>query len=153
MELPRGRESGLIPLGNPSDQILDELPQYALDPRHLAAKAAWDRGFEGEGVVVAIIDDPADVTHPDLAPNWAGKAYDPVTDTTYTSASGWLNFIQGLNAPADLYHGTYVASTVSAPRDGQGIAGLAPRPSSSPWPSSSPTTWGTSTWPGASSGP
>ena len=127
VELPRGRESGLIPLGNPSDQILDELPQYALDPRHLAAKAAWDRGFEGEGVVVAIIDDPADVTHPDLAPNWAGKAYDPVTDTTYTSASGWLNFIQGLNAPADLYHGTYVASTVSAPRDGQGIAGLAPK--------------------------
>ncbi|MGC8967046.1 MAG: S8 family serine peptidase [Thermus sp.] len=127
VELPRSQERGLIPLGNPSDQILDELPQYALDPRHLAAKAAWDRGFEGEGVVVAIIDDPADVTHPDLAANWAGKAYDPVTNTTYTSASDWLNFIQNLGDPADLYHGTFVASTVSAPRDGQGIAGLAPR--------------------------
>ncbi|MGC8876717.1 S8 family serine peptidase [Thermus sp.] len=127
VELPRSQERGLIPLGNPSDQILDELPQYALDPRHLAAKAAWDQGFEGEGVVVAIIDDPADVTHPDLAANWAGKAYDPVTNTTYTSASDWLNFIQNLGGPASLYHGTFVASTVSAPRDGQGIAGLAPR--------------------------
>ncbi|MGC8905475.1 S8 family serine peptidase [Thermus sp.] len=127
VELPRSQERGLIPLGNPSDQILDELPQYALDPRHLAAKAAWDQGFEGEGVVVAIIDDPADVTHPDLAANWAGKAYDPVTNTTYTSASDWLNFIQNLGDPADLYHGTFVASTVSARRDGQGIAGLAPR--------------------------
>lgn len=127
VELPRGREGGLVPLGNPADQILDELPQYALDPRHLDAKAAWDRGFEGEGVVVAIIDDPADVTHPDLAANWGGKAYDPVTNTTYTRAEDWMAFIQGLNNPTNLYHGTFVASTVSAPRDGRGIAGLAPK--------------------------
>ncbi|MGQ9753909.1 MAG: S8 family serine peptidase, partial [Thermaceae bacterium] len=95
----KGRESLLsnpVPLGNPSDQVFDELPQYALDPRHLDAKGAWSRGFMGEGVVVAIIDDPADVTHPDLAPNWAGMAYDPVTDTTYTTAQGWLGFIQTL---------------------------------------------------------
>ncbi|ADD27640.1 S8 family serine peptidase [Meiothermus ruber] len=118
---------GLASLGNPADQILDELPQYALDPRHLDAKGAWDRGFMGEGVTVAIIDDPADVTHPDLAANWAGKAYDPVTDTTYTSAQDWLTFIQGLGALADTSHGTFVASTVSAPKDGRGIAGLAPK--------------------------
>ncbi|RTG93972.1 serine protease [Thermus scotoductus] len=117
---------GLRPLGNPSDQILDELPQYALDPRRLDAKAAWDRGFEGEGVVVAIIDDPADVTHPDLAANWAGKAYDPVTNTVYTDAEAWVNFIESLD-PANISHGTFVASTVSAAKDGQGIAGLAPK--------------------------
>ena len=117
---------GLRPLGNPSDQILDELPQYALDPRHLDAKAAWDAGYEGQGVVVAIIDDPADVTHPDLAANWAGKAYDPVTNTVYTDAAAWVNFIESLN-PANISHGTFVASTVSAAKDGQGIAGLAPK--------------------------
>lgn len=124
VEQPRHRSDVLQTLGNPSDQILDELPQYALDPRHLNAKAAWDQGFEGEGVVVAIIDDPADVTHPDLAQNWAGKAYDPVTDTTYTNPNDWLSFI---NNNPNLYHGTFVASTVSAARDGQGIAGLAPK--------------------------
>ncbi|AEV17057.1 Serine protease, subtilase [Thermus sp. CCB_US3_UF1] len=119
-----GRSGALGPLGNPPDQILDALPQYALDPRHLNAKRAWDLGFEGAGVTVAIIDDAADVTHPDLAPNWAGKAYDPVTDTTYTSPSAWLGFI---NSNPNIYHGTFVASTVSAARDGQGIAGLAPK--------------------------
>lgn len=124
VEIPRTRASDLSPLGNPADQLLDALPQYALDPRHLDAKRAWDLGFEGEGVTVAIIDDAADVTHPDLAANWAGKAYDPVTDTTYTSASDWLAFI---NNNPNIYHGTFVASTVSAPRDGQGIAGLAPK--------------------------
>lgn len=122
----RAGGGGLAPLGNPPDQIFDELPQYALDPRHLNARPAWDRGFFGEGVTVAIIDDPADVTHPDLAANWAGLAYDPVTNTTYTQASTWTAFIQGLGA-SDIYHGTFVASTVSAAKDGQGIVGLAPK--------------------------
>jgi subtilisin family serine protease len=122
----RAGGGGLAPLGNPPDQIFDELPQYALDPRHLNARPAWDRGFFGEGVTVAIIDDPADVTHPDLAANWAGLAYDPVTNTTYTQASSWTAFIQGLGADA-IFHGTFVASAVSAAKDGQGIVGLAPR--------------------------
>lgn len=127
----RPKERGPIPLGNPPDQILDALPQYALDPRHLDAKEAWERGFMGEGVKVAIIDDPVDVTHPDLAGNWAGLAYDPVTDTTYTNAQDWQAFINRLGGQngqnlQNLYHGTFVASAVSALRDGQGIAGLAP---------------------------
>jgi subtilisin family serine protease len=123
----RAGGGGLSPLGNPPDQIFDELPQYALDPRHLNARPAWDRGFFGEGVTVAIIDDPADVTHPDLAANWAGKAYDPVSNTTYTRAEDWIAFIRGLNALSNTYHGTFVASTVSAAKDGRGIVGLAPR--------------------------
>ncbi|WP_117237988.1 S8 family serine peptidase [Thermus sediminis] len=122
----RASGEGLAPLGNPPDQIFDQLPQYALDPRHLNARPAWDLGFFGEGVIVAIIDDPADVTHPDLAANWAGLAYDPVTGTTYTRASDWTAFIQELGA-ASIYHGTFVASAVSAAKDGQGIVGLAPR--------------------------
>ncbi|TFU25827.1 S8 family serine peptidase [Thermus tengchongensis] len=126
VEAPRGRSDSLSPLANPADQILDALPQYALDPRHLDAKRAWDLGFEGEGVTVAIIDDPADVTHPDLAANWAGKAYDPVSNTVFTDPAAWVNFATA-NDPANTYHGTFVASAVSAPRDGQGIAGLAPK--------------------------
>lgn len=118
------KNGSLLPLGNPPDQILDALPQYALDPRHLNVRQAWDLGFEGQGVTVAIIDDAADVTHPDLAGNWAGIAYDPVTDTVYTTASGWLGFI---NSNPNISHGTFVASAVSALRNGQGIAGLAPK--------------------------
>ena len=124
VERPGG--GGLTPLGNPPDQIFDALPQYALDPRHLDAKGAWDRGFMGQGVTVAIIDDPVDVNHPDLANNWAGLAYDPVTGTTYTRAEDWQAFIDSLG-PQDLFHGTFVASAVSALKDGQGIVGLAPK--------------------------
>ncbi|KGQ21020.1 S8 family serine peptidase [Thermus filiformis] len=115
---------GIQVLGNPASEVFDELPQYALSPENLNAQPAWQAGFEGEGVVVAVIDDPADVTHPDLAANWAGRAYDPVTNTTYTSAQGWLNFIQSLG-PQSISHGTFVASTISAAKDGRGIVGLA----------------------------
>lgn len=124
VEQPQG--PGLAPLGNPPDQFLDALPQYALDPRHLDAKGAWDRGFMGQGVTVAIIDDPADVSHPDLAANWAGLAYDPVQNTTYTQAQAWQSFINGLGRQ-NIFHGTFVTSTISALKDGQGIAGLAPK--------------------------
>ncbi len=116
----RGGE--LVALGNPSDQIFDQLPQYALDPRHLDARAAWDRGFTGRGVKVAIIDDATDVVHPDLAARWAGRAYDPVTDTVYTTAADWMGFIGG---NPNIYHGTFVTGTISSPKDGQGIVGLA----------------------------
>lgn len=107
---------------NLPDQYFDELPQYALDPRHLNAKAAWDAGLTGKGVLVAVIDDPGDVSHPDLNPNWAGKAYDPLQDRVYTDAQTWVNYVQ----KPENSHGTYVASSIVAPRDGKGIVGVAP---------------------------
>ena len=118
------RQNLLAPLGNPPDQLLDQLPQYALDPRHLNAKAAWDLGIQGQDVVVGIIDDPSDLSHPDLAANWAGKAYDPLTDTEFTDAEAWVAFA---SQNPDNSHGTFVASTVAAALNGQGIAGLAPK--------------------------
>ncbi|BAU87805.1 subtilisin-like protease [Streptomyces laurentii] len=72
-------------------------------------------------VTVAVIDTGVDDTHPDLAANFSpsqsascvsGKA-----DTTYGS---WR--------PADVnyFHGTHVAGTIAAARNGVGIAGVAP---------------------------
>jgi subtilisin family serine protease len=114
--------AGLSSQANLPDQIFDELPQYALDPRHLNAKVAWDAGLTGKGVMVAVIDDPGDVSHPDLNPNWAGKAYDPLQDKVYTDAAEWVNYFK----KAENSHGTYVASSIVAPRDGKGIVGVAP---------------------------
>jgi len=111
-------------LANASDQYLDgatSLPQYALDPRHLNAKAAWDAGLTGAGVKVAVVDDPADITHPDLAPTWSGLAFDPVAGKTYTTAAGWTAFASN---PSNS-HGTYVASSIVAAKNGSGIVGLA----------------------------
>ncbi|MDV6374097.1 S8 family serine peptidase, partial [Deinococcus arenicola] len=99
-----------------------ELPQYALDPRHLNAKAAWDAGLDGTGVVVAVLDDPGDVSHPDLKANWAGKAYNPFLNKVYTDAAAWVNDSKSNFAS----HGTFVASSIVATRDGKGIVGVAP---------------------------
>lgn len=108
--------------GVASDQVFDEHPQYALDPRHLNAKAAWDAGLTGKGVTVAIIDDPADVSHPDLKANWVGKAYESADDKVFTSAEEWVKRVSN---PSNS-HGTFVASSVSSPKDGKGIVGVAP---------------------------
>lgn len=115
--------AGVASAGNTADQRLDELPQYALDPRHLNAKAAWDLGFEGEGVLIAIFDDPADITHPDLAANWAGKAFDARSEIIYTDAAQWKKFAQSSSG----FHATYVSGTMVAQRDAKGVAGLAPK--------------------------
>lgn len=104
------------------DQKFDELPQYALDPRHLNAKAAWDAGLDGTGVVVAVLDDPGDVSHPDLAANWAGKAYNPFLNKVYTNAAEWVKDSSSKFAS----HGTFVASSIVAADDGKGIVGVAP---------------------------
>ncbi len=113
-------------------QVFDTLPQYALDPNHMDAQAAWDAGYTGKGVKVGVIDDPTDVSHPDLNPNWAGKAYDPVTEKTYTDAQAWIDAIDGMDGKIDqkvdpdIEHGTAVASTISAAKNGKGIVGVAP---------------------------
>lgn len=112
----------LHPLANSADQIFDELPQYALDPRHLNAKAAWDAGLTGKGIIVGVMDDPGDVSHPDLAPNWFGKAYNPFLNKVYTDATEWVNDSKSNFAS----HGTFVASSIVAPKDGKGIVGVAP---------------------------
>ncbi|PNY82004.1 S8 family serine peptidase [Deinococcus koreensis] len=106
-----------------ADQVFDELPQYALDPRHLNARAAWDAGLTGAGVKVAVLDDPGDVTHPDLAPNWSGVAYNPFLNKVYTSGAEWVADYESDFAS----HGTFVASSIVAPKDGKGIVGVAPQ--------------------------
>lgn len=136
-QLVERRESPVTPVSGSLvpqavKQAFDQLPQYALDSNHMNAQPAWDAGFTGKGVKVGVIDDPADVSHPDLRPNWAGKAYDPTTNTTYTTAQSWIDAIDGMDGKVDqkvdgsIEHGTAVTSTISAAKNGQGIVGVAP---------------------------
>ncbi|WP_316246592.1 S8 family serine peptidase [Sutcliffiella horikoshii] len=85
----------------------------------IGSNEAWDLGFTGEGVTVAVIDTGVDYTHPDLAPN-------------FNEYLGW-DFVDNDADPqetpkgdprgAETTHGTHVAGTVAA--NGQ-IKGVAP---------------------------
>ncbi|MEI7529706.1 MAG: S8 family peptidase [Elusimicrobiota bacterium] len=69
---------------------------------------------EGAGIKVAIIDTGIDYTHPDLKANYAGGYNTIVTTATPLDDHG---------------HGTHVAGTVAAVRNGTGVVGIAPRAS------------------------
>ena len=78
---------------------LDAKRQPTLDrsvPR-IGAPTAWQAGFTGKGVTVAVLDSGVDATHPDLA----GKVSDA------------RNFTEEPDATDDVGHGTHVASTVA----------------------------------------
>lgn len=78
----------------------------------IGSNEAWESGFTGEGVTVAVIDTGVDYTHPDLT-------------HAFGSYKGW-DFVDDDNDPqegAGQYHGTHVSGTVAA--NGQ-IKGVAP---------------------------
>ncbi len=79
---------------------------------HPNAPSAYDAGFAGAGVRVAILDTGIDLTHPDLVPNLdVGLGKNCMTDGPPQDGHG---------------HGTHVAGIVAAADDGQGIVGVAP---------------------------
>ncbi|MFD1833007.1 S8 family serine peptidase [Streptomyces desertarenae] len=72
-------------------------------------------------VTVAVIDTGVDDTHPDLAPNFsAGQSANCVGGVADTSEGAWRPYTEGD------YHGTHVAGTIAAARNGVGVAGVAP---------------------------
>ncbi|GHC56781.1 S8 family serine peptidase [Streptomyces cinnamoneus] len=93
----------------------------------------WDIGAIGadkaakvnpgsRNVTVAVIDTGVDDTHPDLAPNFAaGQSASCVSGKADTTPGAWRPF-----DPAEDYHGTHVAGSIAAARNGVGVAGVAP---------------------------
>lgn len=72
-------------------------------------------------VTVAVIDTGVDDTHPDLAPNFSpAQSANCATGTADTTYGSWRP------ANAAHFHGTHVAGTIAAARNGTGIAGVAP---------------------------
>ena len=77
------------------------------------AAYAWNLGWSGQGVTIAIVDTGIDVTSPEFAGRISGASRD-MFDATST---------RGFNATDD--HGTNVAMVAAAARDNTGILGIA----------------------------
>ncbi|WP_235965720.1 S8 family serine peptidase [Micromonospora rubida] len=106
---------GFAPTGGVRKVWLDGLrkPSLATSVPQIGAPAAWQAGYTGAGVTVAVLDSGIDVAHPDLAGRVVASE----------------NFTEGLEDDRDLVgHGTHVASTVAgsgAASDGRN-RGVAP---------------------------
>jgi hypothetical protein len=98
-------------------QLSSDLDEHAWHFNSMPLADVHDAGVDGSGVVVAIIDDAMDTTHPDLA----GKV-----------TSSWRAFPDRIASPVpmplpgDRFHGTHVGGIVAALDNGSGTTGVAP---------------------------
>ncbi|OKK19006.1 peptidase S8 [Streptomyces sp. CB00455] len=91
------------------------------DLRAIRADQAHKINDGSRDVTVGVIDTGVDDTHPDLAPNFsADQSANCVGGVADTSAGAWRPYADGSD------HGTHVAGTIAAARNGIGVAGVAP---------------------------
>jgi subtilisin family serine protease len=109
------RSAAYWPLAQQAEHVwLDGPAEVSLDRsvRQIGVPAAWQAGYTGAGVTVAVLDTGIDITHPDLA--------DAVIDARDFSADG--------NTDDWFGHGTHVASIItgSGAASGGRFTGVAP---------------------------
>ena len=100
-------------IGNPDFQKI-----FAVPGEDIRAVGAWNQGYSGKGVQVAVVDTGIQFTHPDLAGNYRGDlSFDFYQNDTNPSPTGSVGSA----------HGTAVAGIIGADGDNNyGMSGIAP---------------------------
>ncbi|MGW2305008.1 S8 family peptidase [Streptomyces sp. NPDC001809] len=99
----------------------DALEPLQWDLPAIKADKAHKRTLGSKRVTVGVIDTGVDDTHPDLAPNFDAKASaNCVSGKADTTPGSWRP------NPGESDHGTHVAGTIAAAKNGIGITGVAP---------------------------
>ncbi|WP_426246728.1 S8 family peptidase [Nocardioides sp. LHG3406-4] len=103
-----------------ADVVPDPREGEQWDMQMIKADQAHQVSDGSRDVVVGVLDSGIDADHPDLAPNIDVADSVNCTDAGRpdTSATGWQ--------PTTSDHGTHVAGTIAAARNGVGIVGVAP---------------------------
>jgi len=109
---PEIEDIALSQTRNPNDPMYD----FLWGAKKIHAEEAWDMGYTGEGVVVAVCDGGSDASHPDLQGQYV-DGYNAALDQVIPA---------GTSIPYGS-HGTHVSGTIAAIKDnGEGIVGIAP---------------------------
>jgi major intracellular serine protease len=95
-----------------NDNIL-ELPPGI---RMIRARSMWRHGFQGENIVVAVLDTGSQSDHPDLSGQIIGG---------YNFTSDYYG--DPANFSDNNGHGTHVCGTIAAAENGSGVIGTAPK--------------------------
>ncbi|MGW2559585.1 S8 family peptidase [Streptomyces sp. NPDC001514] len=99
---------------DPFEPLQWDLPAIKADKAH-------QKTLGSRNVTVAVIDTGVDDTHPDLAPNFDVKASaNCVSGAPDTTPGSWRP------AAGESDHGTHVAGTIAAAKNGVGVTGVAP---------------------------
>jgi bacillopeptidase F len=104
-------------------QVADDEVEWSID--RIGAPAAWDKGIDGSGTVVASIDTGVQWDHPALKEKYRG--YDASTEKVDHDFN-WFDATSGKDEPYDdIGHGTHTVGTmVGSEPDGSNQIGVAP---------------------------
>jgi subtilisin family serine protease len=119
-QLARGGAQGEFANTAADDVAADPREGEQWDMQVIKADQAHQVSDGSRDVVVGVLDSGIDADHPDLAANIDTAASVNCTDAGRVdrSATGWQ--------PTTSDHGTHVAGTIAAARNGEGIVGVAP---------------------------
>ncbi|WP_338071531.1 S8 family peptidase [Actinomadura bangladeshensis] len=134
VERMTGSKSTVSLAGAPSknEEPLADL-QWDMKQIHATANGSYKKEPGDKRVLVGVLDTGVDGNHPDIKPNFNRKlsrnfTHDIPTDANGTEVDGPCEFKSCVD-PVDWDdndHGTHVASTIASPRNGLGMAGVAP---------------------------
>jgi subtilisin family serine protease len=105
--------------------------QWDMQMIHATPEGSYARQQGSKGVRVGILDTGIDASHPDIAPNFDRRLSRNFTvDDPSIDGACATDPDQSCEDPANVDengHGSHVASTIGAPLNGIGIAGVAPK--------------------------
>ncbi|WP_353931151.1 S8 family peptidase [Okeanomitos corallinicola TIOX110] len=131
---------GLVNAGKAVSTVTGESPYVDAPPLGgnnwgadlVKAPTAWQNGYTGQGIIVAVLDTGVDYNHNDLNSNiWintkeiAGNGIDDDGNGFVDDVRGWNFDGNNNNVLDDESHGTHVAGTIAAKNDGNGVTGIA----------------------------
>jgi subtilisin family serine protease len=108
--------------GPPNSGDDDELLDLEWGITAVDAQNGWAHGRNGKGVIVAVLDEGVDATHPDLAPNVRA-------DLSTSFAEDCSGNLENWQPDPGFYfnHGTHVAGIIAAANNAFGVVGVAPK--------------------------